>query len=82
MAERIPCVVPFCRRTASRDKHPDATEIICWKHYRLARKRLRRLMTLARRRWERDQSDKNGARCWRLWSAIKAECIEAAGAMP
>ena len=31
MAERIPCVVPFCRRTAARDKHPDASEIICWK---------------------------------------------------
>jgi len=82
MTDRIPCVVPFCRRTAAREKFPDATEIICGKHHRLARKRLRRLMTLARRRWVRDQSDRNAARCWRLWNAIKAECIAAAGALP
>lgn len=82
MGDRIPCAVPFCRRTAARDKHPNATEIICGKHWRLARKRRRRLFTLACRRWEREQSHKNGARCRRLWATIKAECIAAAGATP
>jgi hypothetical protein len=82
VAERIPCAVPFCRRTASREKHPHATEIICWKHYRLSRKRLRRLYRLAQRRLERDRSEKGWRRCWRLWEAIKAECIAAAGATP
>ncbi|WOF74187.1 hypothetical protein QMT40_001834 [Parvibaculaceae bacterium PLY_AMNH_Bact1] len=52
--DRIPCVVPFCGRTAKRlpDDGPD-TEIICGKHYRLADKRLRKAASLARRRGNR-----------------------------
>lgn len=52
--DRIPCVVPFCRRTAKRlpDDGPDA-EIICGKHYRLADQRLRKAASLARRRGKR-----------------------------
>ena len=36
MEDRIPCCVPFCRRTASRAKFPGCTEIICGKHWRMA----------------------------------------------
>lgn len=32
--DRIPCCVPFCRRTASRAKMgPECTEIICGRHF-------------------------------------------------
>jgi hypothetical protein len=42
-ADRIPCCVPFCRRTAPRTgKFDRCTKIICGKHWRLAR-RSRRL---------------------------------------
>lgn len=44
---RIPCVIPFCRCTAPKERYPDGTEIICSKCYRLAskhdRRRLRRV---------------------------------------
>lgn len=55
MSERIPCCVPFCKRTASRDKFPNASEIICGKHWRMApaawRRRLSRLRRTYRRRF-------------------------------
>lgn len=38
---RIPCVVPFCRRTA-KDKGEGFTEVICAKHWRPIDARLRR----------------------------------------
>lgn len=34
MTDRIPCCIPFCRRTAARDKHPNCTEIICGRCWR------------------------------------------------
>lgn len=36
MSDRIPCMVPFCRRTASREKFPNCDQIICGKHWRMA----------------------------------------------
>ena len=52
--DRIPCVVPFCRRTATRDREDtDDVEIICGKHYRLADAKLRWHKTLALRRANR-----------------------------
>lgn len=33
---RIPCEVPFCRRTADAAKYPEGTRIICGKHWRTA----------------------------------------------
>jgi len=76
MTERINCLVPFCRRTAAREKYPAATQIICGKHYRLADKRLRRLYRLCVRRWDRQpatRSDHAYARLERLWNAIIAQ---------
>lgn len=88
--DRIPCAVPFCRRTAAREKHPHATWIICGKHWRLASKRKRRLYGLMCRRYDHAQlQQRSDAYAWRKWrqlvrleQAIKAECITAAGAMP
>lgn len=31
---RIPCCVPFCRRTAAAERHPTSEEIICGKCWR------------------------------------------------
>jgi hypothetical protein len=69
MTARIPCSVPFCRRTASRDRHPNCTEIICGKHWRLASKKARSFKVKAERAYERARS-----RC----EAISAEGDECA----
>lgn len=60
---RIPCIKPGCRRTGSREKHPDATQIICnkcWKAFvpiRLQRryKMLNRELRRAERKLHRDK---------------------------
>ncbi len=39
--DRIPCCVPYCRRTAAREKFPGCTEIICGKHARMAPRTIR-----------------------------------------
>lgn len=53
--DRIPCCVPFCRRTAARDRFPNCDEIICGKHWRMApaswRRRQARLGRMYRRRY-------------------------------
>lgn len=41
MTDRIACCVPFCRRTAPRDKFPNCSEIICGKHGRMASRTVR-----------------------------------------
>ena len=50
---RIACCVPFCRRTAAEEKHPNCTEIICEKHWRLLPKPRRRVYTRVWRAWDR-----------------------------
>lgn len=92
--DRIPCVVPFCRRTA-RPECAD-TEIICGKHWRLAssilRRRYGRLARAYRRRFgsngywdyppgseQRIAAIKLGGMCNRLWDRIKRQAIERAG---
>ena len=84
-ADRIPCCVPYCRRTAARAKFPDAEEIICGKHYRLASATLRRRLSRLRRQRSRyrpgiddDQLDRSYALDWRLWVRIKKQAIERA----
>ena len=34
MPDRIPCIVPFCGRTARADRYPAGAEIICPVHWR------------------------------------------------
>ncbi|MEP9350595.1 hypothetical protein [Xanthobacter sp. KR7-225] len=51
MAEgRIPCAVPFCRRTADASKYEGPTKIICGKCWRLGSAAARRAYRIARRR--------------------------------
>ncbi len=85
MSHRIPCCVPFCRRTANGQKFPDAHEIICGKHYRLASLVLRRRLSKLRRRHARYREGVDDAKIersyaldWRIWDRIKAQVIERA----
>lgn len=83
-ADRIPCCVPFCRRTVARLRFPDAQEIICGKHYRLASGTLRRRLTKVRKLTRRVRSDNGGKlrQAWHLdnalWLRIKKQAIELA----
>ena len=84
MSERIPCCVPFCNRTAARLRYPDAEEIICGKHYRLASAVLRRRLTKVRRLSRRIRAGDEGKlrQSWHLdnelWRRIKRQAIELA----
>ena len=52
---RLPCWVPFCRRTVARTgKFEHCTEIICGKHWRLVRRSRRLTYDRLRREIDRD----------------------------
>jgi hypothetical protein len=73
---RIPCAVPFCRRTAPREKFPDASEIMCGRCWRRARRSRRLLFARLRRRWRDGRANARDMRVLdRLWESIKAEVI-------
>jgi hypothetical protein len=94
LGERMPCVVPFCRRTLSLEKYPNTSEFLCGKHYRLARRttraRYRKLERAAGKYpltiWcykpgspERLAAVKAHRAAALGWRRVKAEAIEAAG---
>ena len=82
--DRIPCCVPFCRRTAARAKMPDASEIICGKHGRMA-KRERALWRAVHKQVMR-QGERVSERQWRrynrVWDRFVAACTKAAADAP
>ena len=91
MSGRIPCIIPFCRRTASAEKFPGCTEIICARCGRLvpkARQVYRRAQREAKRVCEMADAARTPencariqharVRCDRLWSAFRRKAIEAA----
>lgn len=71
MSERVPCLVPFCRRTRAAEGTP---EWVCGRHWPVVPRRLRALYAAAKRKWGRDPSPRNAARCARIWK----KCREAA----
>lgn len=81
---RRPCLVPFCPRTFKREE--DVEEVICGPHARLADKRLRKLLTLNRKRLDKLQVIEENrpaamrllAREERLWAKVKAQAISRA----
>ena len=75
---RIPCCIPFCRRTASIERHPDAVEVICGKHWRFASRRGRGLYAVRRRRAEAGD-ESQWPKLERLWERLKSEITEASG---
>jgi hypothetical protein len=52
-SDRIPCLVPNCRRTAPKAKYPPRTQIICQKHWPLVPTRVRRLHAAIHRKAKR-----------------------------
>jgi hypothetical protein len=88
---RIPCCVPFCRRTA-RDEGIKGQEVICGKHWRLADRTLTRRYKRLQRRCDNlmaiepeQYSEAERQRVVRLfqivrrmWERIKHQSIERA----
>jgi hypothetical protein len=82
-AGRIPCCVPFCGRTFKAEGGD--VELMCGKHWRLARPALRRRHTRVVRRCRAAILKKDwrtAERAWRLenaiWAAIKRQATEVA----
>ena len=84
MNDRIPCVVPFCRRTAASDQCSGSGEMICGLHWRLADRSLRRRYARWRRRYDRvdDDGGRMSERIYglldRMWKRAKRQAIERA----
>lgn len=78
MSDRVPCCIPFCRRTAARNKIGGATEIICGRHWRLSDKTQRRVYRRARARAMRNQTDVAFIAADRIWGRIKRVITERA----
>lgn len=70
-ADRTPCCVPFCRRTAPRD---DFSEIMCGKHWRLAPSARRRVYTRIVRAYRR-KFGTNGFWAYPPGSPQRLECV-------
>lgn len=79
---RIPCEVPFCRRTARADKYEPGVRIICGKHWRLADRSLRRRWSRLKRLLKRGVTSRVEQRliylCNRLWERALKQAIERA----
>ena len=79
--DRIRCVVVGCGRTAPRERHPGANEIICGKCWRTVPRRLRRRYYRLSRLWRRaPEGSRLAFRLYyveqRLWKQIVASAIE------
>ena len=74
MADRLLCAVPGCRRT---HKAGEFDEWVCGKHWSAVPRDLRRLYTVAKRRWRRDPA-KWGRVCSRLWERCREAAIDRA----
>lgn len=82
---RIPCVVPFCQRTAPSEKFEEGSEIICGKHFRMIDRRLRNRHRWMRR-WEKrhdPETYRNPSKAWetgcKIWELCKSQAIRARG---
>lgn len=79
-SDRIPCEVPFCRRTAPAAKFEEGSRIICGKHSRLADTKTRGLYKLARRRLKANAADESARRVMcSTWERMRRQAIERAG---
>ena len=77
---RIPCLVPFCRRTGKREPgHSEDVELLCGKHWRLAdkwlRRRFGRLERLLQRGVQGSARDKATRLYFAHWDRIKGQAI-------
>lgn len=77
MTGRIRCCVPGCGRTFKREG--DEEEVVCGKHWRLADARLRRVITMVRRKARRlGWSHALACTHDRLWYKCRDQAIERA----
>jgi hypothetical protein len=78
--DRIPCEVPFCRRTASKEKFPgEGVRIICGRCWRLGDQRPRRAYRAAMRKLKRFGSNDRWERiAHNSWERIRRQAIERA----
>jgi hypothetical protein len=53
MTDRLPCCVPYCRRTTAADRIAPNNEWICQIHWRLVPATVKRRKRLADRIWDR-----------------------------
>lgn len=80
--DRTPCLVPFCRRTASAAFMRGPGEFLCGNHYPLVDKRLRRLRTRVRLKAGRvGWTPALIALSGRLWARAKGQALDRAGAL-
>lgn len=77
MTKRLQCCVPYCERSTGR--FPDSSEWICAEHWRLAPKRLKRVLFRARRHLKAGRDEVHNRRVNALaWRLIRKAVIEAA----
>lgn len=72
-SDRIPCIIPFCRRT-----HPpaDFDEWICSKHWAVTDRRYRRVYARIRRKLRRSDDIGLDRRAWRIWTRLKMQVCQ------
>lgn len=75
MANRVSCLVPFCRRTIQPDFK--GQEWICGIHWPLTRRSLRQLYFRQKRRFERGDATQLPY-ILRSWNRLKKQAIERA----
>ena len=75
---RIPCCVPFCRRTAPRGDLPDYVEWICRDHLRAVPRLQRAILSRALRRLRRTPTMATWRAHRRIWRRVKRRAIELA----
>lgn len=74
--ERIPCSVPYCRRTAAKDKFPDCSSIICGKHWRLGDPRWRQTYRKAYRLWKATGNVRYAKLLDYCWERVLRQAVE------
>lgn len=86
MGSRLPCCVPFCRRTIAAEKIAPNTEWICGRHwplvsrklkaeYRLAKRRARRILArrpIYREYWKLPPGSPERLRAVSMWRRLEA----------
>jgi hypothetical protein len=73
---RIPCEVPFCRRTAPAARYEPETRIICGKCWRLGDARPRRVFSRAERKYKRTGNPRYQRIANRCWERVLKQAIE------
>lgn len=88
MTARVPCCVPYCRRTFKAESCDDGAEVMCGAHYRLASPVFRRRRSRLLRRLSRTSPERKPREWLRLadlqfelWGRIKAQAIERAAGL-